>query len=767
MNMDNLRINDIPLDLFINYYKYKKDRDGVPSEDITLFSSHQALMREIANDIYGITDGPLQSKNLPYLVKTKGQEVIRINIDTDENNIIDETQDLLNISDIPVYKVYTNNNISINNTSNFSKSNIFSGNQLPTLADDEGQLAHLKIYKRYTILKNCPENSFNKIKVGPDDSIQANIMLNMNAGQSVDNSSDNTFNKAYIYDNSIYYAIRVDRFDVNSYNNGECIFKAKTLNSGTAEFKGEIVLDNGSKENLIAKINFDNFSAEITRGLEDKALPTALPFKQSNKDNYYTIRIPVKYRVAVLSQELLCEIKNVPAEINIYNDQSGYYCYEKVHGEFEQASNLLDITPLTGDNYHEYIVKYYIDENNNSNNGYYWYDGNNKLDAFTDITATNKLDTLRTGNSQHEFIIKYNHDNEEILTNSIIPLKPKNYKAYYISDCVRINIPSAIPEGAISNEDSSVNTIAKHFVVEDNKIKLPLAYMNSQLSQGETIQGKFNKEKLASLDGKEIKYGEYVPENVFFNLRKENLLNILETRLNNTGAQIDLSKLKYDPNNMPKLYNYCKGINQFIKKQNGLNPPIINSNKTLYDIDDINYRVIFNVIDTAGLSEESGSSSSESSQSESTDNRSIIERLAMYEEYPLNIMYNNTPTNQIIDMSNSVIKNNYSAGDNKKSLSNKQTYFDSIDPLKHKIINEVLSFMREDCPTLDNLKASSDYYQKFYETQINNLPDSVSSSFTDPVNNITEKQIFSPEDDFSTLIALYNTSNIRLEVVNE
>jgi len=111
----------------------------------------------------------------------------------------------------------------------------------------------------------------------------------------------------------------------------------------------------------------------------------------------------------------------------------------------------------------------------------------------------------------------------------------------------------------------------------------------------------------------------------------------------------------------------------------------------------------------------------------------------MYEEYPLNIMYNNTPTNQIIDMSNSVIKNNYSAGDNKKSLSNKQTYFDSIDPLKHKIINEVLSFMREDCPTLDNLKASSDYYQKFYETQINNLPDSVSSSFTDPVNNITEK----------------------------
>jgi len=48
-------------------------------------------MREIANDIYGITDGPLQSKNLPYLVKTKGQEVIRINIDTDENNIIDET----------------------------------------------------------------------------------------------------------------------------------------------------------------------------------------------------------------------------------------------------------------------------------------------------------------------------------------------------------------------------------------------------------------------------------------------------------------------------------------------------------------------------------------------------------------------------------------------------------------------------------------------------------------------------------------------------
>jgi len=40
MNMDNLRINDIPLDLFINYYKYKKDRDGVPSEDITLFSSH-------------------------------------------------------------------------------------------------------------------------------------------------------------------------------------------------------------------------------------------------------------------------------------------------------------------------------------------------------------------------------------------------------------------------------------------------------------------------------------------------------------------------------------------------------------------------------------------------------------------------------------------------------------------------------------------------------------------------------------------------------
>lgn len=283
---------------------------------------------------------------------------------------------------------------------------------------------------------------------------------------------------------------------------------------------------------------------------------------------------------------------------------------------------------------------------------------------------------------------------------------------------------------------------------------------------GDTIQyryknaGRYYENEIAKLRG------NYITENLFFNNRRSSLRSILKNLINNQEEEIQLSAEALKTNGFVNIYNYCKGINHFVKNDAGNSADMVITTRNLNKVENSNFKLIIEKKKYSGMYSTTVTSADENGDpvvyvTDSSnikinmtgryeDNRELLERLSAYKQFPLSNTYEKYLSQlTATSLDNSITENNVNIlfqNNTKPSYKHMNSYVqENFDSILRSVTTEILSYINDKKSVAkDNITIGSDYYNIYYKRKLEQLSDGVSESIN---TEISDKEVYTITND--------------------
>lgn len=389
----------------------------------------------------------------------------------------------------------------------------------------------------------------------------------------------------------------------------------------------------------------------------------------------------------------------------------------------------------------------------------------------TDTLVLNRYSNIITStiyNTEYEYI----DENISGLYDSLLYLS-NNFCRIKIESPITINYTIGKP---IENEEPSIKYYLPKSKDLNNKIikeTITTYPNNSEVSDTNIIESYIKISDIISTYSKSYYNnnlrGNYVEDGKLMERRKTALKNSLLSLLEKEdSAKLNLERELSDSEGFLNVYNYCKGVNEFLKRDAVYNEQSeINIHQLINPKDLVltDFLISGNLIDDNNVIENKNNTTLFEiieHEPQLSDTSDLLERLNRYKDFPLNYLYKDTKNNPVNDINPSNLKkdtnvNIYNRLASKKQTNNYQTYFNNLEEYSNKYLDVFFEYLRiKGGDTYSReLINTTPYYQNFYKKKLDYAGNTlVEINTLTPDNSIINDELlsFSLESNIDTIL---------------